>query len=102
MPITTAHTASIIFHRYFLKVSFLKKDLRDIAMGAVFLACKVEETSRKTRDIAMVFDQVFKISLGKERPVPPLSREGKQYWQYKEIIVDAERDILCELGFEIY
>jgi len=33
-------------------------------MGALFLACKAEETSRKARDIAMVFEQVFKISEG--------------------------------------
>jgi hypothetical protein len=32
-----------------------------IAMGAVFLACKIEENNRKGRDVVMVMDQVFKV-----------------------------------------
>lgn len=62
------------------RCSFLKHDIRDIAMGSVFLAGKAQETVKKPRDLAYVFDQIFKVNnillqilLSKEIPsVSPL------------------------------
>ena len=61
LPTSTAVVASSISHFYFSRVGFLDDDFRDIAMGAMFLACKSEETLRKSFEISAVFDYVFKV-----------------------------------------
>lgn len=43
------------------RISFYKRDFREICMGSLFLAAKVEETHRKIVYVALVFDQVFKV-----------------------------------------
>jgi hypothetical protein len=35
-------------------------DVREVVMGCVFLACKMEDIARKSRDIVMVFNYIFK------------------------------------------
>ena len=41
--------------------AFQDFDYREICMGSLFLACKVEETVRKNTDVAMAFINVFKV-----------------------------------------
>ncbi|EGR28414.1 n-terminal domain protein [Ichthyophthirius multifiliis] len=84
LPITTCVSAQTILHRFYTKSSFLKFDIRDVALGAVFLAGKAQETIRKPRDIAYVFDQIFK------------------FQNIKKVTKEMERQILKQLGFELY
>ncbi|KAL4504578.1 hypothetical protein ABPG72_010024 [Tetrahymena utriculariae] len=102
LPITTCVSAQTIFHRFYTKCSFLKHDLRDVAMGSVFIAGKAQETIKKPRDLAYVFDQIFKIEDGMQRPVPLLDDKSFKFNHLKQVVQDMEREILKELGFEIY
>ena len=61
LPVSTTIVTANIAHYYFTRKSFLDTDLRDIAMGAMFLACKSEETLRRSYQVAAVFDYVFKV-----------------------------------------
>ncbi len=62
LPVSTTIVAMNIAQYYYTRKSFLDCDFRDVAMGAMFLACKSEETLRRAYQIAAVFDYVFKVS----------------------------------------
>jgi hypothetical protein len=61
VPLCTLILAKTIFHFYYARRSFLDCDIRDTMIGAMYLACKSEETLRKGYEIAMAFDYVFKV-----------------------------------------
>lgn len=61
LPVSTTIVAVNIAQYYFTRRTFLDYDFRDVAMGAMFLACKSEETLRRSYQIAAVFDYVFKV-----------------------------------------
>lgn len=42
LPVSTAVVSASIAHFYFSRVGYLDQDLRDIAMGSMFLACRSE------------------------------------------------------------
>ena len=63
LPVSTTIVTINIAQYYFTRKSFLDYDFRDVAMGAMFLACKSEETLRRSYQIAAVFDYVFKVTL---------------------------------------
>ena len=46
---------------FLLRMSFLKYDLRQICMAAVFIGAKLEDINRKVRDIITVFHHVFQV-----------------------------------------
>jgi len=62
LPVSTTIVAVSIAHYFFSRRSFLDYDFRDVAMGATFLACKSEETLRKTYEVSAVFDYIFKVN----------------------------------------
>lgn len=63
LPVSTTVVAAAIAHYFYSRAGFLEHDFRDVAMGAIFLACKSEETLRKSFEVAAVFDQVFKVGI---------------------------------------
>ena len=63
LPVSTTIVAINIAQYYFTRKSFLDYDFRDVAMGSMFLACKSEETLRRSYQIAAVFDYIFKVTL---------------------------------------
>ncbi len=62
LPISTTIVALNISQYYFTRKSFFDYDFRDICLGAMFLACKSEETLRRSYQIAAVFDYIFKVN----------------------------------------
>ncbi|CAD8059783.1 unnamed protein product [Paramecium sonneborni] len=86
LPLTTAITSLVIFHRFFAKNSFVDFDYREISMASLYLAGKVEETLLKTWYIAGAFSSVFQ----KQKQAP------------LDIIIKQEKLILKELGFELF
>jgi hypothetical protein len=68
LPVSTTVVASAIAHYFYSRFGLLQFDFRDVAMGAVFLACKSEETLRKSFEVSAVFDQVFKVGWVRLRP----------------------------------
>lgn len=48
LPVSTTVVAACIAHYFYSRMGMLDHDFRDVAMGATFLACKSEETLRKS------------------------------------------------------
>jgi hypothetical protein len=61
LPASTGIVAVSVAQYFFSRVGHLDYDFRDVAMGAIFLACKSEETLRKSYEVSAVFDQIFKV-----------------------------------------
>ncbi len=62
LPVSTTIVATAISHYFYSRVGYLDFDFRDVIMGAMFLACKSEETLRKSYEISSVFDYIFKVN----------------------------------------
>ena len=93
-------TAQVSFHRFYAKRSMRKFDVRHIALGALFLATKVEECPRKMRDVLAVFMHLEQKRKG--LTPQPVDIYSNRYASYKERLIKAEREILKELGFILY
>merc|ERR1740117_1008167 len=89
-------TAQVMFHRFYAKRSMSKFDVRHVAMGALFLATKVEECPRKVRDVINVFSHLEQLRTN-VTPVP-MDIYSSRYNTLKERLIRAEREILKELG----
>lgn len=50
-PVRTFDTAAVYFHRFRLRHREAEYNLHDSAMAALFVACKVEDTIKKSKDI---------------------------------------------------
>lgn len=101
VPQGTTCMAQFIFHRFYYKRSFLEADVRTFSSACLFLATKIEETSRKLRDIVSVVDYALKLK-AKAKPTEVLDLSSQLYLNMRQDVVDAERLILKELGFQVY
>ncbi|KAI9104818.1 cyclin-like protein [Phlyctochytrium arcticum] len=99
LPQVAMATAQILFQRFYYVASFKLVALRDIVMGAVFLAAKVEETPRRIRDIINVFCWLFDTDRGRDPKVETYA--GLIFNDLKDGIINGELHILCKLGFNI-
>jgi len=100
LPQVAISTAQVSFHRFYAKRSMRKFDVRHYAMGALFLATKVEECQRKMRDVLAVFMHLEQKRKGLSPQ--PLDIYSNRYASYKDCLIKAEREILKELGFILY
>ncbi|KAK9727356.1 hypothetical protein K7432_001933 [Basidiobolus ranarum] len=93
LPQITLATATVYFHRFYLRQSLKEFHYYDIGTTCVFLACKVEETRRNLQDIITVYAQkVHKLIL---------EENSKEFCQWKEMIFNYEVILLETLCFEL-
>jgi hypothetical protein len=100
LPQVAIATAQVFFQRYLHRVSLRTCDVHMVVMGALYLAGKVEECCRPMRPIVngcYAAMQRRKVA----RPSPP-QLGGRLYLLWKAGLIHAERDILKELGFQVY
>ena len=86
-------------------------------MACLFVACKVEEHQKNVRDLINVFDRLLKIQVGfgMEELIKPhpnlkpripnrdlMNRDSDIYLDWKEIIFEAELEVLTELGYKAF
>jgi hypothetical protein len=103
LPQVCAATAQVVFHRFYARQSFTRYDVRHVAIGALFLSAKVEESPRRIRDVVNVFDAMFQHhAYGSSRPLVPIDITSERYARMKALVANMEREILCELGFILY
>lgn len=95
VPQLCAATGQVFLQRFYHVVSLREHDVRYTAMGALFLACKSEESSRAPRHVINVFHNLL-------MPGAPLLEPGSgQYWEMKDGLFRAEMHLLRELGFAV-
>ncbi|KNC49456.1 cyclin [Thecamonas trahens ATCC 50062] len=92
VPTLAKATAVLFFHRFFLRRSFKKHDAWLVAVTCLFLATKVEESSKKLRNVVdMAFEQRY----------PGEARDDSKLFQLKEQILIHERKVLQTLAFDL-
>ncbi|KAG0241061.1 hypothetical protein BGW41_006398 [Actinomortierella wolfii] len=101
LPQVAMATAQILFQRFFYQASLRKFAIRDIAMGSIFLAAKVEECPCRMRDLVNVVDYLCKTFKGLST-AEPLALYGQEFYEMKNATVIAEMQILKKLGFNVH
>ncbi|KAG0334189.1 hypothetical protein BG004_000526 [Podila humilis] len=100
LPQVAMATAQILFQRFFYLASLRKFAVRDISMGSIFLAAKVEECPCRLTDLVNVADHLCKRF--QRKPLEPLALYGEGYYELKNAVVIAEMQILKKLGFNVH
>lgn len=100
IPQVVVGTGQVLFQRFFYQRSFKIFSLLDIGMACLFLACKVEESPRRHRDIINVFDFLYRTY--RSRKAAPMPYVCNEYFDYKDGLVEAEMIVLRELGFHVH
>ncbi|KAK9709946.1 hypothetical protein K7432_008695 [Basidiobolus ranarum] len=92
-------TAQVLIHRYYYRSSLKNTGVQDLAMGALFLASKVEESPRKIKDIINVFHYLINKFRGNDtKPMEPYSND---FYVMKKGLLQAEMQILTKLAFNV-
>ncbi|CCU75431.1 CDK9 kinase-activating protein cyclin T [Blumeria hordei DH14] len=105
LPQLTIATASIFFHRYFMRQTMLPEKggvhhyltfERNIAATSLFLATKTEENCRKTREIVVAVAKV-----AQKNPSLIIDEQSKEYWKWRDSILLLEEHMLELLTFDL-
>ncbi|GKU06388.1 c-type cyclin [Fusarium langsethiae] len=107
LPVRTFDTACTYFHKFRLNFRDAEYDYQDAALASLFVACKVEDTIKKSKDIlaaahavknpdkpAAPDDKVM------HRPMKPDHSLTFQIFEQGKIIICLERLILETIGFD--
>ncbi|KAF9430222.1 hypothetical protein BGZ94_007842 [Podila epigama] len=100
VPQVAMATAQILFQRFFYLASLRKFAVRDISMGSIFLAAKVEECPCRLTDLINVVDHLCKRF--QRKPLDHLVLYSEAYYELKNAVVIAEMQILKKLGFNVH
>jgi cyclin T len=106
LPRVAVSTAMLFFHRFYAKHSFQHHDRFEVAMAAIVLAGKTEESPRK---LTLVLDECYKLKLRglqaggalEAGPITSLDPKSEEYVKLKERVLLLERVILHTIGFEL-
>lgn len=119
LPRVAISTAMVFFHRFYAKHSFQEHDRFEVAVAAIVLAAKTEESPKKLNTVILECHtlktrgmQAGRISQQKDSgassPVPSASQasatldtKGEEFAKLKERILLLERVILHTIGFEL-
>mmetsp|Transcript_33380 Transcript_33380/g.46591 ORF Transcript_33380/g.46591 Transcript_33380/m.46591 type:complete len:298 (+) Transcript_33380:169-1062(+) len=96
LPCQAICTAIHFFHQFYVKCSLKKYSHLLTAQTCLFLASKVEETSRRIRD---VMNTTYRLRYPDKPPLQVTDTEG--YWQMKDTVVRHEQLVLRVLGFNM-
>jgi hypothetical protein len=94
LPCQVICTAVHYFHRFYSKCSLKKNSPALMARACLFLASKVEENTRRIRDIV---NTTYRMLYPEKEPL----QVTEEYWSLKEEVVRAEQLLLRVLGFNL-
>ncbi|XP_050210802.1 cyclin-L1-1 [Mercurialis annua] len=97
LPQAVMATGQVLFHRFYCKKSFARFNVKKVAASCVWLACKLEENPRKSRQVIIVF---HRMECRRENlPIEFLDLNSKKFAELKVELSKTERHILKEMGF---
>ncbi|GAA6035548.1 hypothetical protein JCM8097_000310 [Rhodosporidiobolus ruineniae] len=112
-PQVVMATAQVLFQRFWFVTSLKHFGIRDVGMGALFLASKLEENPLRIRDIINCYSYLLSMSSSLSSPSASSSATPSSYTSYvpmdyfatefydlKDALVIAEMQILKRLGFQ--
>lgn len=112
LPQTSAVSAAAVFQRFYFRRSLVDFDVRITAAAALLLACKLEETHRRLKDVIVVFLRLRSRAQLREagpeacaayagRPAPYVDVDSPECLQMRREVQSVEKHILWELGFAV-
>ncbi|TQN74084.1 CTD kinase subunit beta [Colletotrichum shisoi] len=93
VPIKTFDTACVYYHWFRLSFRDAEYNYQDAAVAALFLACKVEDTIKKSKEILCAAYNI-------KNPDHPTTQDDKMFEQPSKIIIGLERLVLETVGFD--
>eukprot|EP00249_Psilotum_nudum_P024635 c29246_g1_i1 orf=3982-4536(-) len=97
LPQAVMATGQVLFHRFYCKKSFARFNVKRVAASCVWLAAKLEESSRKIQHVLNVFHRME--CRREKRPLESLDPLSKKYEDLKIDLIRTERHLLKEMGF---
>ncbi|EER28813.1 RNA polymerase II C-terminal domain kinase beta subunit [Coccidioides posadasii str. Silveira] len=94
LPVRTFNTAAIYYHKFRLVHSDNEYNHVDAAAAALFTACKIEDTLKKSRDILCT---AYNLKLS---PAEKLSADDPIFESHSRSIIGLERLMLESSGFD--
>ncbi|XP_037492151.1 cyclin-L1-1 isoform X2 [Jatropha curcas] len=97
LPQAAMATGQVLFHRFYCKKSFARFNVKKVAASCVWLASKLEESPRKSRQVIIVF---HRMECRRENlTMEFLDLTSKKFAELKMELSRTERHILKEMGF---
>ncbi|TLD25586.1 hypothetical protein PspLS_05880 [Pyricularia sp. CBS 133598] len=93
LPIKTFDTACTYYHMFRLFFRDAEYNFQDAALTALFVACKVEDTMKKSKEILCA-------AYNLKNPDHPTTPDDKMFEQPTRIVIGLERHILQTVGFD--
>ncbi|KJZ77083.1 hypothetical protein HIM_03404 [Hirsutella minnesotensis 3608] len=93
LPVRTFDTACTYYHKFRLNFRDSEYNYQDAALASLFVACKVEDTIKKSRDILAAAYNV-------KNPDKPAAPDDKVFESPGKVIIGLERLILETIGFD--
>ncbi|CAM1503255.1 Fc.00g080310.m01.CDS01 [Cosmosporella sp. VM-42] len=93
LPVRTFDTACTYFHKFRLNFRDAEYNYQDAALASLFVACKVEDTIKKSKEILAASANV-------KNPDKPVAADDKTLEGPGKIIIGLERLILETIGFD--
>ena len=102
LPQLTLATASVFLHRFFMRYSMVDRPGRAglhhyaVAATSLFLATKVEESSRRMKELIIACCRV-----AQKQPNMIVDEQSKEYWKWRDTILHNEDLLLEALCFDL-
>ncbi|KAG1046962.1 hypothetical protein G6F46_012110 [Rhizopus delemar] len=96
LPQLVVVTAITFFHRFFMRQSMKRYHVYDIAATSLFVATKVEECTRRIKDIVIVCAQK-----AQKNDKLTLEEDSKDFIKWKETLLHYEAILLETLCFDL-
>eukprot|EP00803_Ostreobium_quekettii_P003617 evm.model.scf_235.9 EVM.evm.TU.scf_235.9 scf_235:57434-62934(-) len=93
-------TAQVFIQRFYCKTSVAAHQIKYVAMGASWLACKIEEAGIRIRDLLLVFHRAIAEWEGSKMTLLDLG--GPTYCKMKVEVVNIEKELLRSFGFLLH
>ncbi|KAI8057032.1 cyclin-like protein [Syncephalis plumigaleata] len=93
-PLTTTSTAMMLYHRFFAVHSLSAYSPQDASVACIFVACKVEETLKRLRDILAIAMQI------QRKSNQPIDVASPEFEAHRQKIINLERLVLQALCFD--
>ncbi|EIW67383.1 hypothetical protein TREMEDRAFT_33679 [Tremella mesenterica DSM 1558] len=110
LPQSTIATAQVLLHRFYYVSSMLSFGITDISITSLYLSSKLCETPIRLRDLINAYMFLLArikhlLALPADQPLgfsfEPPGFHDEVFWDWKDIIVSSEMQILKRLGFNM-
>ncbi|KAL1841314.1 hypothetical protein VTJ49DRAFT_7151 [Mycothermus thermophilus] len=93
LPVKTFDTAAVYYHKFRVRFPSSDYNYEDVALAALFVACKAEDTIKKSREILCA-------AHGLRQPHDHKTPDDKIFEAPSRFIIGLERHILETVGFD--